>query len=182
MSTVDVLGGFLDGRGGMSAQMPQALVAKLMEHVRTQFYGDQEKRFYQEQRELMGVLTWPAAWLRERRITLPMARYEAILRGVILEMQRHGDTGKVRHFPSYFARCVRLWFVHNGEALYMERKSLRDALPNMRELLARTGAKEADPVEALAAAHAVLATRKAGPKTARKDASKDDSQSTLFDV
>lgn len=157
----------------------QEMIATLMKHVRAQFYTAwPEKRWLQEQKRILMVLTWPASWCTQRGIGLPLGRYEAVLREIIVGIQRHGATAEVKFFPAYFERSVKAWFIHNGEGLYEERKSLRNAL-DLRFLKGLNPTpKQPDPTEALAAAHRVLAT------TARraKAATTDETQPDLFSV
>ena len=168
---------------GLAPTAPDEMLEGLLRHINAQFYtGTTAKRWHQDHRHLMRALTWPATWLRQRRIEMPLERYESILREIILEIQRHGDTGKVRHFPSYLAECVRLWFVHNGDELWEESKRLRAKL-DVRFLkglptAATTAVPGADPIEAMAAAHRVLAAGKPRAKAAKND----DSQPSLFDL
>lgn len=158
----------------------QEMIQTLLKHVRAQFYTAwPEKRWLQEQKRILMVLTWPASWLTQRGIGLPLDRYDGVLREIIVGIQQHGATAEVKFFPAYFDHAVKAWFIHNGEALYEERKSLRNAL-DLRFLkgLNPTPARQPDPTEALAAAHRVLAT------TARraKAATTDETQPELFKV
>ena len=146
----------------------QEMIDGLIKHVRQQFYTRwPERRWLQEQGLILKWVTWPASWLNERGISLPLAKYEAILREIILGIQRHGDTGKIKFFPVYFGHSIKQWFVHNGESLYEEQKGIRNAL-DLRFLKGLPVARVAgpDPIAALAMAHRVLATRKLKAKPA----------------
>jgi|GEM_PF-956297 len=159
---------------------PDQCIADLMSTLRAVFYGaGGEKKFFQDQKALMIVLTWPATWLNDRRIGLPVDRYDAILREIIKGVAEHADRAAIKHVPAYLERCVRLWFVHNGEELYEERKRVRNAL-DLRFLKGMPAQAPAgpDPVESMAQVHRVLATQRRGPKTRKSD----DSQPSLFDV
>ena len=175
---------FQEGDGPVPSRLPEStspttvMIETLMRHVRAQFYTlYPEKRWLQEQRHILMILTWPATWLNQRGIGLPLGRYEAVLREIIVGIQRHGDTATIKFFPAYFERTVKAWFIHNGEELYEERKSLRSAL-DLRFLkgLNPTPPKEPDPMEALLAAHRVLATTKRRAKVVKTD----DLQESLF--
>lgn len=149
----------------------QALIDALMQHVRDQFYARlPAKRWLQEQRLILMVLTWPATWLNQRGIGLPVDRYGRILRDIIQEVQKHGATNEIKFFPAYFEHTVKAWFIHNGESLYEERKSFRDAL-DLRFLkgLATRPAAALDPMEILAKTNAVLATTKRRAKSKTSD-------------
>ena len=109
---------------------PEDMVQVLMRDLRKKFYAAaDEKRWFQDQKALMMTLTWPATWLNERGIGLPVDRYNSIIREIIAGIERHGDVAAIKHFPTYFAHTVRQWFVHQGEELYEERKRMRPALP-----------------------------------------------------
>lgn len=149
----------------------QALIDGLMKHVREQFYARlPAKRWLQEQRLILMVVTWPASWLNQRGIGLPVDRYERILRDIIREVQQHGATNEIKFFPAYFERTVKAWFIHNGESLYEERKSIRDAL-DLRFLkgMATRPAAALDPMEILAKTNAVLATTRRRAKIKPSD-------------
>lgn len=170
-----------EGRESAQETEPtQAMIDTLMKHVRNQFYTSwPEKKWLQEQRLILMVLTWPATWLNERGIGLPLHRYEAILREIIVGIQRHGATAEIKYFPAYFEHAVKSWFVHNGEDLYEERKSIRNAL-DLRFLkgLKTSAPTGPDPMEVLAKTNAVLATTRRRPKTQKTD----DQQPDLFSI
>lgn len=191
---MDVFNQFLDGKrkaekdrshqaardGVTPATPPEEVLKGLAGLLNRTFYAKAAaKEYLQDQGRLMATLTWPASWLVERGITLPVDRYDAIIREIVAGIVQHGDTAKIKHFPTYFDRCVRLYFVHNGEDLYEERKRMRSAM-DLR-FLSGMPAKVAptpDPMEAIAAAHRVLAT---GRKRA-KSSKPDDFQASLFDA
>lgn len=160
-----------DGRvSAQDTEPTQEMIATLMKHIRNQFYADRPlEKWLRDQRMVMGILTWPATWLNQRGVGLPVARYEAILREVIVDIQRHGATGEIKYFPAYFERAVKSWFAHKGEDLYNERKSLRNAidlrfLKGMKTAPANDGAK----LEVLVETHALLATTRRRAKTQNK--------------
>jgi len=85
-------------------------------------------------------------------------------------VQRHGATGEIKFFPAYFERTVKAWFIHNGESLYEERKSIRDAI-DLRFLkgLKTTAPTGPDPMQVLAQTNAVLATTRRRQKSSPVD-------------
>lgn len=167
-------------RPAEATEPTQEMIAVLVKHVREQFYTTwPERRWLQEQGLILKWVTWPASWLNERGISLSLARYEAILREIIVGIQRHGDTGKIKFFPVYFGHTIKQWFIHNGESLYEERKAIRNSI-DLRFLkgLPPTQVSGPDPIAALAMAHRVLATRRVKTKAPKID----ESQPSLFDV
>lgn len=155
-----------------TTKAPETMISALMATIGREFYREADARTWlRDERDLKLVLTWPATWLTQRGVGLPVERYEGIVREIVAGIVQHGDRAAIRHFPTYFGHVVRQWFVHNGEALYEERKRARN-LVDLRTLMGRSGvASTPDPTAALAAAHAVLATRKRATKASRPDGS-----------
>lgn len=183
---MNVFNGFLQGRdqaGGRSAEAanaaPDAMVAELLADIGRRFYHGRRAvhKWGQDQKALMMTLTWPAGWLKTRGVSLPVARYREILGEIIEGIASHGDLARIEYFPSYLQHCVSQWFIHNGEELYERQKSVRNAM-DLRFI--KTGTAQApagsDPMEALAAAHRVLA----GQKKAARARPADDGQGSLF--
>lgn len=168
---MNIFESYLDGRSGMPNESPDAMVAELLTEIGRHFYqGKSAKSWLQDQKALTMTLTWPAGWLKNRGVGLSVARYREIMREIIVGINEHGDLAKIDYFPSYLQHCVRLWFVHNGEELYYRQKSIRDSIDLA---LLKGGSAQApagpDPIEALAAAHRVLASQKRAAKTRKND-------------
>lgn len=163
---------------GAATNVPDEAIARLMAKINATFYARADARAWLvDQKALTLALTWPATWLNQRAIGLPLDRYEAILRDILTDIRTHGDVASIRHFPTYLLRCVKLWFQHNGEELYEERKRMRNAL-DLRFLrgLPAQPAPTVDAIDVLAQAHRMLASRRPTPKARRPD----DDQPTLF--
>lgn len=133
---------------------------RLLNLVRGQFCADLgDKEWFQQVRFIQAkVLLWPAAFMRSKGFTLPVARYEAILRQVFLEIKQHGQTGAIRYWPGYLMKCVQDHWRHHWEEYYQEAKSVR-ALAEQALLAGRATAPEDRGVEALGIAQRVLARR-----------------------
>lgn len=162
----------------ITPHVPDAVIERLLSRINTTFYRSQDARTWLvDHKALTHALTWPAAWLNQRAIGLPLDRYEKIIGEILDGIRAHGDLAAIRHFPTYLLRCTKQWFAHNGEALYEERKSIRNAI-DLRVLkgLSAQPASAVDAIEVLAQAHRVLASRRATPKSRRHD----DDQPTLF--
>jgi hypothetical protein len=177
---MDVLGQFISPNGTSSyarERPPEEVLQGILADINRHFYKNASaKQWLRDQGALMTVLTWPATWLGERAISIPVSRYESILREILNGIAKHGATAKIEYFPAYLERCVRLWYVHNGEELYEERKRLRNVM-DLRFLKtggAATTTSGPDPIDAIAAAHRVLATAKRRPKSAKSDATQSD--------
>jgi hypothetical protein len=189
---MDVIGQFLEDRDDArretrkdlrakkdGGQVPDLMLNAWMAEINKSYYSGARSPFWmRDQKAILMALLWPATWLRQRGIELPAQRYGAILVTIMEIIAQHGNTDAVRHFPAYLADCIRKHFIHHGEELYAERKAIR----NVIELGMLEGApvkpRQADVVEPLAQAHRVLAIG----KRARKTASEDASQGSLFDL
>lgn len=155
---------------------PDAMVDRLLGLVFEIFYkGGDGRRWLQDQKPLLMVLTWPAVWLNQRGVGMPAAEYETKMRDIIGIIARHGDLAKIKLVPAYLGDCVRKHFAHHGDEIYAARKHVRAAL-DVAALQGRAAAAAPDAVPALVAAHAVLAT---GRKAARPRKT-DDLQGSLF--
>lgn len=137
-------------------QMPREIVGDLLGVIRGQFCGDlPDKKWFQQQRFFLRVVTWPAGWLKSRGVTLTPERYKAVLVGIFGDIKTHGTTGAVKHWPGYLLHCVQEHFKHHGDELYEEAKAVRHLVE--RSLAqARPGAAAPDPIETLAGVKAVL--------------------------
>jgi hypothetical protein len=147
-------------------ETPAAMLHALTRIVRRQFCPDlTDDDWYPHLRFIKRVLTYGASYLNKRGVTLPPARYEAIYQDIFQGIKAHGQTGSIGYWPGYLLRCVQSHFKHHGDEYYEEGKNMR-ALAE-RALYATQRAQEAaqaaDPLEAYAQAHAVLAARKRRP-------------------
>jgi hypothetical protein len=143
---------------------------QLLTAIRKQFYARTPlEKFLKDQRHLQEVATWPATWLRARGITWTSERYFRTLQGLLVEIAKHGATGEIKYFPSYLLKVFQDHFAHNGDSYCAESKSVRNAvdlaLAKVRFADAPLPAAGDNVIDVLAAAHAVLATRRRAPKT-----------------
>jgi hypothetical protein len=113
------------------------LVKSFLHRLRTQFYPDDEKGFFQSRSMLITAITLPARWLDERGVRLPEKRIEEILVGIIRGIQHHGDTGRIGYFCAYFLKCVQDHMKHHGDDYYEEGKRLRLVLDTAVENLTK---------------------------------------------
>ena len=155
---------------------PSEMVNRLLALCSEFYRGKGAAEWLQDQRRLMEVITWPAVWLNERGVGMPVADYEAKLTEIIRDIGRHADVARIKFFPVYLGDCIRKHFIHQGDAIYSARKHVRNAID--LGFLKGTGAppQAPDVVPSLVAAHAVLATA----RRAAKPRKADDSQGTLF--
>ena len=141
-------------------EVPAQLISQLMAVIKNQFFPDISGKDWGQQYTFIKreVVTWPAAWLNSRGVTLPPARYQQILLGVLNDVKIHGHTAAVRYWPGYLKKVMQDHFKHHGDEYYQEGKSIRSLTE--RSLMAFTRAqeatKEADPVATLAQVHHAL--------------------------
>lgn len=148
--------------------LPDEITSHLLDFVRTHFYAESPKQFYQDRRFLLRVVTWPAAWLSSRAVTLQPERYQAIVIEVLRGIMHHGKTDAVKYWPGYLLHCIQEHFKHHGEAIYEEAKSLRTCLEHA--FLGIAKAKAAAPsktVETLAQVNRVLTAPRRSKQASR---------------
>jgi predicted SprT family Zn-dependent metalloprotease len=159
-----------------SQEMPAEIIDDLLLTIRNQLCAEMTpKEWYQNQRFFKRVLTYPAAWLNKRGVTLPPARYQQICRDLLRDIKTHAGPA-VKHWPGYLLHSFQQHFKHHGEDYYNEGKSIRAATE--RALLAFTRVQEApkppDPVPSMAAAHAILSPKKTRARTPAKPPQQPD--------
>jgi hypothetical protein len=101
------------------------LVKNYLHRLRSQFYPDDEKGFFQQRTVLIDAITTPARWLDERHVRLPERRLCQILDEIIKGIQNFGATAKIQFFCRYFLYAVQEHMKHQGDRYYDEGKSLR---------------------------------------------------------
>lgn len=142
----------------------------LLDFLRAKFYPEQAHwvTFQKDTPRLLAwVVLWPAKWLDERGVTLPVERYRELVVNALLEGLRHGDTGGIKYLPAWLGRVVQSHFAHNEEAIYAEAKAVRAKVEGAWGLIeaAARVSRPPDPVREMAAAAALLKAR-------RRDSSK----------
>lgn len=156
-------------------QTPQELTDDLLGFIRRGFYADDAKQFFQDRRLLLrNIVLWPAAWLNDRGVTIPPARYKEIFMAVILDAMRFGHTDQIKYRPAWLGRVIQSHFAAHGDELYEEAKALRGQVDQVIKGLPVPSSKEADPVRQMAEASALLNVKRTGPKVPVK------AQLTLF--
>ena len=140
-------------------ETPAAVVAELLEMIRTQFYGDANGHTWGRDQHYIRreVVLWPASWLSKRGVALPLAKYRSLLVEKLVDVKRHCATAEFTYFPAYLAACVQSHFKHHEDEIYEAAKTIRGPLDSvLGKLPAAVSAPTSEP---LAEAHAVLAGR-----------------------
>ena len=113
------------------------LVKNYLHRIRSQFYPDDEKGFFQQRTLLVRAITHPAFYLDERGVRLPERRLCAILDTVIRDIQHFGATAKIENFCRYFLHAVPQQMKHQEDGYYDEGKTLRFIMDTAMENLTK---------------------------------------------
>lgn len=157
-------------------------VKRYLYQIRTKFYPDNEKGFYQERTLLLRAITHPAHWLKDRGVSLPEAKLEAILNEILRGIMHHGDTGNIGFLSAYLLKAVQTHMSKQGDRYYDEAKALRNiASTALADLTKKQQARlpdALDPVTAhLADLNQLIRATKPGK---RKKAAPNGTQLDLF--
>lgn len=144
--------------------------------LRSQFYADDEKAFFQQRWMLMKAISAPASYLAKRGVGLTEADHRKLLTEVIRTIQHHGDTRRIRLFGRYFLHCVQEHLKHHGEDYYDSGKALRSiADAAVDSIKAKAAAQALETTDRLAEIHAAIR-----PPKRRKKAPVSGGQPELF--
>lgn len=124
----------------MSAEIPkldsEALINAMMGTIRHFFYKTRpEKEWWQDQRMLKKVVTWPAVWAEQRGIKLTAEQIERILKTVFRTALDNGALGDVVRMAPYLQSCVESHLRIQGEVYYDAVKGIRDVGPVAKQAL-----------------------------------------------
>lgn len=140
--------------------IPQDLIWDLIGVIRGQFCPDLTgMEFGQQKRFFVRVVTWPAAWLRKRDITLTPERYKEIFLEILDGVKVHGETQAVKFWPGYLLRVVQRHFSHHEDGIYAEGKSTQSAIDRVLKTAAaaaQNSGPKSDPIRTLAEAHKIV--------------------------
>jgi hypothetical protein len=106
--------------------LPPELIGQCLSFLQRKFYDGHADTFAQDrQRLLKWVVLWPAKWLDERAVTLPLNRYREIFMAVFMDAAMFQQQAKVNYLPAYLRVVLERHFDHHGEDYYHEAKSIR---------------------------------------------------------
>ena len=143
------------------------IVQDFLHVLRTQFYADKAKAFYQERAILIRAITWPAAYLAKRGVGLTEADHRQLLTDQIRTIQHHGDTAAIRYFCRYFLHVIQQHMKFHGEDYYDSGKGIRAlAAGALDSLQARAAAGALETTDRLAEIHAAIRLPKRRKKAA----------------
>lgn len=121
--------------------VPGEMVSDLMGAIRSAFYAGDGRWFKDQHFIRRQVVTWPAAWLNARGVTLTAGRYKEIVLGVLMGIKRHGQTEAVRYWPGYLKHCLQTHFKVNSEEIYEDGKAIRGKVEAAMLVACRSAAR-----------------------------------------
>lgn len=142
------------------------LLEELLRFLQVKFYPTDAVAFAKDKPRLVSwVVLEFARWLEDRAVTLPPARYLAIVRDTILmDALRHGNTGNIAYRPGWLKMVIQRHLAHHGEEYYEEAKSIRTIADRSLWAAQRASAPAPDPVRDLAQADRLLRIAKRSQK------------------
>lgn len=159
------------------------LVKDFLYQLRSKFYPDDEKGFYQQRSLLIQSITHPASWLNDRNVRLPEKKLREILNDIMRGVMHFGDTGKIQYFARYYLHVTQQHMKHQGEVYYEQAKGLRTVTETAIDVLtkqqrARLPDAQDETTVRLAELHRLVQAtairrRKATPTAAEKSAQLD---------
>ena len=126
--------------------LPAEIIGDLMGAIRNAFYPGDDRWFKNQQFIRFHVVTWPAAWLNAKGVTLPPARYKAIILDVLQGIKQHGKTEAVQFWPGYLKHCLQTHFKVHGQEIYEEAKAIRNQVERALLACQRAGEASRDPL------------------------------------
>jgi hypothetical protein len=158
--------------------MPEELLGQCLSFLQRKFYENHADSFAQDrQRLLKWVVLWPAKWLDERGVSLPLNRYRDIFMAVFMDAAMFQAQTKINYLPAYLRVVLEKHFAHHGEDYYDEAKSIRAQVDTALQIAVKIGKPVAqaapDPIRDLARAARLVKGKTRGNKTLLKPALND---------
>lgn len=147
--------------------VPAELINELMILVRNQFCANMSGEEWGKSSHFVrrNVIMWPARFICDKKgFTLPGERYEAIMRGIFLEIRQNMTNAPIRYWPGYLMKCVQEHWQHHWEEYYSEAKAADQLAQASLVALKTLPVRSDDTVQTIAAAHQVLAHKSAQRK------------------
>ena len=135
-----------------SQALPGEIIGDLMGVIRNSFYPGDDRWFKDQHFIRRHVVTWPAAWLYGKGVTLALERYKQIIVDVFIGIKQHGQTEAVRYWPGYLKHCLQMHFKVHGDEIYAEAKAVRHQVETALLACQRAGKAGPDPIEVIAMA------------------------------
>lgn len=133
-------------------ELPGEIIDDLMGAIRNSFYPGDDRWFKDQQFIRFHVVTWPAAWLNAKGVTLPPLRYKEIILDVLQGIKQHGKTEVVQYWPGYLKHCLQTHFKIHKQKIYEEAKAIRNQVEHALLACQRSIQATHDPIEVIALA------------------------------
>ncbi len=150
---------------------PAELTGKCLSFLQRKFYEGHGDTFAQDrQRLLKWVVLYPAQYLNEQGVTLPLDRYQQIFESVFMDAAMFQKQEVIRYLPGYLAIVMKRHFDYHGEEYYNEGKSIRAVADHVLLTVGQPAVQAApDPIRDLARAARLLKAKTKGFKQEFKD-------------
>lgn len=153
------------------------IIADFLHILRTQFYPDDEKGYFQQRWMLLRGITEPARYLAKRGVGLTEADHRKVLTEQIRTIQHHGNTRGIRYFGRYWLHVIQEHMKHHGEDYYDSGKQLRTvADAAVDSIKAKAALQALETTDRLAEIHAAIRP----PSRKKKAAGSAAGQPELF--
>lgn len=140
--------------------MSEEVICELCRFIETKFYPNHPIPFAKDRPRLLDWVILPLAkFLDDRAVTIPPARYQDIVKAVLMEALQLGDTGVIIYLPAWLGKVMQSHLDHHGDEYYEEAKVTRNHVASVMAGL-RPG-PERDTVRELAQAARLLKPKKA---------------------
>lgn len=131
------------------------IIGDLMGVIRNSFYQGDDRWFKDQHFIRRHVVTWPAAWLNGKGVTLAPERYKRIVLDVFIGIKQYGQTDAVKYWPGYLKHCLQMHFKLHGDEIYAEAKAVRHQVESALLACQSTGKAGPDPIEVIALARQI---------------------------
>jgi hypothetical protein len=144
----------------------EELTEACLTFLKRKFYSTETVAFAQDREKLLEwVVLWPASWLDEREITIPVERYREIFMKVMMDAVVHGNE-RIKYRPAWLRQVIQSHFDIHGEEIYNAAKNVRTIAESILLSAGRAAVPQAvDPIRQMAQARAILLAAKSQAKT-----------------
>jgi hypothetical protein len=144
---------------------------RVLATLKTRFYSEREKLYFQELGLLQQAISTPAAYLFERSRDLPAERLEFIILTVVRTIVEKAGPDQIHSFGRYFLKSMQSHMAHHGEEYLEAAKSHQSVIEHQLMGFKKASEKQVKidkTCEALAAANKVLSVKAGRTKSVAK--------------
>ena len=142
----------------MKTTASSELTDDLLDFIRRKFYEGDVAGFTKDKRRLLTwVVLWPATYLEERGVSLPLDRLKEIFMDTVMLALQQGNTGGIKYRPAWLGRVIQSHYKIHWDEIYQEAKSSRSLAEHTLLVAGRLPlAPAADPTREMAATARLL--------------------------